>query len=140
MLHVLPEGWRDDQPPGDCRLIGLADLGRVRTLSPEVADEVETPLAAGTEVGAAFRDGVPVSLCYACAVTEGLWDVSVDTAVIHRRRGFASQAARFMIDRYARTGRRPVWGSAESNPASTGLARRLGFVPADVIWVLTPPG
>jgi GNAT superfamily N-acetyltransferase len=137
--HVLPDGWRDVGPPPDCRLLAADDLAAVRIVDPGLAEEIEMALAVGP-VTAALRDGAPVSFCYAVSVTEGLWDVSVDTMPSHRRRGFAARAVRFMIDLQARAGRRPVWGSAKSNPASESLARRLGFVPVDTIWVLRPPG
>jgi hypothetical protein len=33
------------------------------------------------------------------------------------------------------SGRDPVWGADEANVASLRLAKRLGFVPVDEIWV-----
>jgi hypothetical protein len=138
VIHALPRDWRGAGAPADCRIVRLDDLAPIRTEDPGLADELETALAAGSPVGAAFQDGAPVSFCYACSVTEGLWDVSVDTIPCHRRRGYASAVSRFMIAFHARSGRRPVWGSAESNPPSARLAERLGFVRADELRVLTP--
>jgi hypothetical protein len=34
-------------------------------------------------------------------------------------------------------GKSAVWGALEGNRASAGLARRLGFVERDKLWVLT---
>ncbi len=34
-----------------------------------------------------------------------------------------------------RRGKTAVWGAAASNPASANLARRLGFVEVDTLWV-----
>jgi hypothetical protein len=86
-------------------------------------------------VAAAFDRGVPVSFCYAAWQTERWWDVSVDTVELHRRRGHAAAAASFLIEAFARAGKRPVWGALASNTASLGLARRLGFTPVDVLRV-----
>ena len=41
-----------------------------------------------------------------------------------------------IVDRMLR-GLRPVWIAVKSNEASHGLARRLGFEPVDLLWVLT---
>jgi hypothetical protein len=39
-----------------------------------------------------------------------------------------------------RRGKTAVWGAAASNPASANLARRLGFVEVDRVWVCSRQG
>jgi hypothetical protein len=138
-LHELPAGW---SPPGDpgpgVRLITRDELSGLGHVPLELLDELWIADAAQSPIGAAFADAGAVSFCLAGSLTEGLWDVSVDTLESHRRRGFATRVALFMIDFYARLGKRPVWGSAASNPASAALAAKLGFVPVDELWVFTP--
>jgi GNAT superfamily N-acetyltransferase len=138
-LHALRGEGGALPEPVDCRMLARDDLPRLRRLSAELAEELQRAMDAGLPVGAALSEGAPVAACYATAVTETLWDVSVDTLETHRRRGFASRAAAFMIRFYSRAGKRPVWGSAASNPPSARLAGRLGFAAADTIWLLTPP-
>ena len=40
-------------------------------------------------IAVTFVENQPVSFCYAGAVTESLWDVSIDTLPEHRRHGYA---------------------------------------------------
>jgi GNAT superfamily N-acetyltransferase len=123
----------------DIRVLGPADRPAVSRLPAELAEEIRVGLDAGIAVGAAFADGEPVSFCLADSETEGLWDVAVETVESHRRRGYALALARFMIPYHAARGRRPVWGSAASNPPSARLAQRLGLVPVDTVRLLTRP-
>jgi GNAT superfamily N-acetyltransferase len=92
-----------------------------------------------TRVFAAFADDRPAAFCYAGAVTERLWDVSIDTLEPFRRQGLATLCAAFVIDYMRAAGREPVWGSLASNVASARLATKLGFVPADTIFVFEKP-
>ncbi|MEO7275573.1 MAG: GNAT family N-acetyltransferase [Vicinamibacterales bacterium] len=88
--------------------------------------------AAPTAVPVAFVlvDGRPAAFCYPVLQTERYWDVSVDTLDGYRGRGLAGRAARAMIRHMWWQGKSPVWGALESNAASLGVARRLGFVEA----------
>ena len=76
-----------------------------------------------------------MSVCYPTLVTERHWDVSIETVEGYRRGGRAA-AAFFRIEReMRRSGRQPVWGAARDNPASLGLAEKLGFVPVvEIAW------
>ena len=57
-----------------------------------------------------------------------------------RNQGLGRAAAMgLIVDRMLR-GLRPVWSAVKSNEASHGLARRLGFEPVDLLWVLTRNG
>jgi hypothetical protein len=51
--------------------------------------------------------------------------------------GRARVAAALIRDERAQ-GREPVWGATEDNVASLRLARRLGFVATDELWLVTP--
>lgn len=71
----------------------------------------------------------PVSFCYAAFVTESLWDVAVETLAPFRRQGLAGSCFSRLAAHMAGKGRTPTWGAMEDNPASLGLAAKLGFVP-----------
>jgi len=112
----------------------------IRFLSSDEVENVKAPEDLKRELTLAVLLGrvaatvvgkEPVSFCYAGPVTESLWDVSIDTLEERRRRGYASLCVAFMVDHMHREGKRPVWGAAESNAASLGLARRLGFGEVD---------
>jgi RimJ/RimL family protein N-acetyltransferase len=81
-----------------------------------------------------------VTFCYTASETETLWDASIDTLEPYRRRGLARECARFLIHHMTVHGKAPVWGSFESNEASLGLARTLGFRPAGRLVVFFRPG
>lgn len=90
-----------------------------------------------TPVWAASKEGQPVAFAYAAQTTESWFDLSVDTLEGARNQGLGRAAAMgLIVDRMLR-GLRPVWGAVKSNGASHALARRLGFAPVDLLWVLT---
>jgi GNAT superfamily N-acetyltransferase len=139
MLHVL----------GGVPRLPVVPRGRVRIVSreevagwPDIPEDLRDELLAvepGTPVFAAFAGEHPASFCYAGAVTESLWDVAIDTLPRFRRRGYATQCAAFVIERMRAAGKEPVWGALASNVASARLAAKLGFVPADTIFVFARP-
>jgi RimJ/RimL family protein N-acetyltransferase len=88
-------------------------------------------------MASAWADGLPVAFCYPVLQTETLWDVSVDTLPAFRGRGLAGRAARAMTRHMRRLGKAPVWGALETNGASLGAARRLGFVLSGRLAVFT---
>jgi RimJ/RimL family protein N-acetyltransferase len=119
----------------------------VRFLDPAALDGLDAPdellreLRSGAQhspVAAAFADEKPVAFCYAGAITESLWDVSIDTLDGHRRRGYAALAAAYLIRHMDALGKRAVWGAVEENPASWRLAEKLGFVPVDELALFEP--
>jgi hypothetical protein len=134
-LHVLPEAVPLTASIEGVRIMEAGTASRIPGLDPELAEELRDAEREGSEIAAAMEGDRPVAFCYAGSITETYWDVSIDTIEGFRRRGFAEGAARFMIDRWAQAGKRPIWGSLESNVASAGLARKLGFVAVDTIWV-----
>lgn len=117
----------------------LAHATRPAAVPPELVAELQQAARADSPVGAAFCDGAPVSFCYASSITEGLWDVSIDTLEPFRGRAFAEAVVPVLIEYWAARGRRPVWGALESNGASRRLAQKLGFREVDAIYVLSRP-
>ncbi len=89
-------------------------------------------------IAIAEADARPVSFCYSGWETEKHWDVSIDTLDSYRLRGHGAAACTCLIQHFAALGKTAVWGSVDSNPASTALARKLGFVPVDRLMVFYP--
>jgi RimJ/RimL family protein N-acetyltransferase len=139
LLHRLADPSRlPDTPQGGVRFLDPAEVAGLR-----VEDELGRELRMAAEespIAAVVVAGEPVSFCYAGAVTETLWDISIDTVPAHRRRGYAGLCVAFMIRHMHARGRQPVWGAAEDNPASWRLARKLGFEPVDELALFEPPG
>jgi hypothetical protein len=140
VLHLLGAGARLPDP-GSIRVRHLrpGEPAGLAHLPPGTREELVAVEAIGTPIAAAMEGDLPVAFCYAGAVTESLWDVSIETLEPWRRRGFAGRAVAFEANRFHRSGQQPVWGALESNAASLGLARKLGFVPVDEIWVFSAP-
>jgi GNAT superfamily N-acetyltransferase len=90
-------------------------------------------------IAAAYEDEIPVSFCYAGAMTETLWDISVDTLADYRGRGYAQEAVVYMIEYMRKIGKEPVYGAMDSNLPSLRLAEKLGFVPVDRLFVFAGP-
>ncbi len=99
-------------------------------LRKELVDALlQSPVAAG------LIEDKPVSFCYAAAMTETLWDISIDTLKPYRNKGYAGHTVGFMIEHMMTKGKRPVWGAEESNRASVHLAKKLGFKPVDKLYL-----
>lgn len=137
-VHVLPAGA--PLPPAasgvavGCLEPGDQDL--LPALPDELDHELRTALGHGPVV-VAFAGDKPAGFAYAPWVTEGFFDVSVDTLVPFRRRGLGEAAARELMILQGASGRRPVWGAVASNRASLHLAGKLGFREVDRLVVLT---
>jgi hypothetical protein len=138
LLHTLPEAREAGGGDG-----GLPEVEGAVALPPEVslahlpealAEELEGVRSHQT-IWAAFLDGVPVSFAYAPWRSGRWFDVSVDTLVGARQLGLGRIVAAAMIRDGRAQGRAPVWGADEDNAASLRLARSLGFVQVDEIWV-----
>ncbi len=114
-IRLLPDGHR---------AAGL-DLGRFPESSRR---EYEIDWVANRPAAVAVVDDRPVSLCYAAFTTERLWDVSIETLEPYRRRGLAAACFLTLAALMAADGRAAAWGAMDDNPASLGLAARLGFV------------
>ncbi len=130
IVHYLP----------DAQYLPEAPDGMVRFLDPAALQQSQLRMnsnknsARGAEqslIAATFEEQHPVSFCYAGAMTESLWDISIDTVPEYRRRGHAALCVAHMIRYMYMQGKRPVWQALEDNPGSWRLAQKLGFVPVD---------
>ena len=137
-LHTLGSPDTLPSPNGNVRLLARGEIAELTHLPPDLQEELALADETGAEIAAAWQD-VPVAFCYAGSVTEGLWDISIDTLKHYRRQGHATQCVAFQISRFRSAGKSPVWGSLDSNVASASLAAKLGFSPVDEIFVVTPP-
>lgn len=124
-------------PPHQCREIGLIEIAAQFHLPNDLVAELCSVAEDGVSVVAAFDGSLPVAFSYVAAETESLWDVSIDTIQSHRRQGYATAAALYLMRIMREKGKAAVWGALDSNPASANLARCLGFVDNDRLWVLS---
>lgn len=138
-LHVLVDlECVQSQDTSSVRLLDPSEITACSTLPPSLCRELLTQVKAGSAIAGACPDGQPVSFCYPGSITEQWWDISIDTLDLYRRQGHAARCVAFQIARMLALGKRPVWGSVESNQASTGLAAKLGFRQVDEIVVFSP--
>jgi GNAT superfamily N-acetyltransferase len=124
-------------PNRRCTTISLSELAAQDHLPDDLLAELSGVAEDGVTVVAAFDGDLPVAFAYVASETELLWDVSIDTIQSHRRQGYAAAAVLHLMRRMKENGKSAVWGALESNRASANLARRLGFVESDSLWVLT---
>ena len=126
-MRLLPEGHRR--------------TGLDFTAFPDASRrEYELDWVSRRPMAVALADGRPVSVCYAAFTTETLWDVSVETAEPYRRRGLAAACFRALAAHMGERGKLPTWGAMLDNPASLGLAAKLGFVRAATLDGWHRPG
>jgi GNAT superfamily N-acetyltransferase len=138
ILHVRPRGRLRAPRDPHVRRLTEADRAMLRHVPVPLRREVGRNLARGVTV-AYLHGRRPVSFAYACWETRRWFDISVDTLTPYRRRGFAFACVRRLISEMRRRGKRPVWGALEDNRASLRMAERLGFRPADRVWVFSRP-
>ena len=113
---------------------GHCDTGLDLEGVPEASRrEYELDWVSRRPMAVAMVEGRPVSFCYAAFTTETLWDVSVETLTAYRRRGLAGACFLTLQAHMARSGLEPAWGAMLDNPASLGLAAKLGFARDAVI-------
>lgn len=128
ILHTLPD------PDALPDLEGAVLLDDATPLPDGLRDELTWAKRRGA-VFTVYLDGVPAAFSYAPWRSERYFDVSVDTVVGARQLGLGTIVSAAMIRHERAQGREPVWGADEDNAASLRLAKRLGFVPVDEIWV-----
>lgn len=132
LLHTLPD---PDGLPDGGGAVALPTDASLAHCPIGLADELR---GARTTVWATYVDNEPVSFAYAPWRSARYFDVSVDTLAGTRQLGLGTLTAAAMIRHERTLGREPVWGADEDNLASLRLAKRLGFVPVDEIWVAAP--
>lgn len=126
ILHTLEAELPD--------LEGAVPLPADAPLPPMLADELAWARTRGP-IWTAYIDGHPASFAYAPWRSELYFDVSVDTLPDARQLGLATLVAQALIRDEQSRRRQPVWGADEGNIASLRLAKSLGFVPIDEIWI-----
>jgi hypothetical protein len=131
LLHTLPDASALPELEGATPLSDDASLAHV----PEALAGELAGVRGQRTIWAAFLDGVPVSFAYAPWRSARWFDVSIDTLAGARQLGLGRLVAAAMIRDERAQGREPVWGADEGNAASLGLARGLGFVKVDELWV-----
>lgn len=142
LLHTLPDAAGEPGSAIDPRLEDGPDAGAVALpadvslahVPPALAEELEAARPHRT-IWTVFLDGLPVSFAYAPWRSARWFDVSVDTLPGARQLGLGRMVATAMIRGERALGRAPVWGADEGNAASLRLARALGFVQVDELWV-----
>jgi hypothetical protein len=134
VLHTLPDPDALPELEGAYPLQPDASLAH---LPLALADELSGARTDRT-IWTAWVDGEPVSFAYAPWRSAAWFDVSVDTAPGARQLGLATVVATALIRDERAQGREPVWGATEDNVASLRLARRLGFVASDELWLVPP--
>ena len=139
-IHAWPGGvpLPAAPPESEARLLDIGELGTLAHVPDDLRADMATA-AAYAPVAAAFTDGAAASFCYATAVTETLWDISIDTLDGFRERGLATSAVRCLSAALARRHKWPVWGAADDNAASLAAARSMGFEPAGRLAVFRRP-
>jgi RimJ/RimL family protein N-acetyltransferase len=137
-LHSLDDPRRLPAPSdGPTALLDPATLDAT-AMPAELREELRA-IAPHSPIAVSVADGRPVAFCYAGAITESLWDVSIDTLAEHRRRGHASRCAAHLVRHLRLQGLQPVWAALEENPASWRLAEALGFALVDTLVLFAPP-
>ena len=137
LLHTLPDAARGEPGDGSAPDLGAVPLppdAPLDHLPAGLADELAAVRLIRT-IWAVYLDGAPVSFAYAPWRSARWFDVSVDTLPAARQLGLGRLAAAAMIRDEQAQGRGPVWGADEGNAASLRLARSLGFVQVDELWV-----
>jgi len=73
-------------------------------------------------------NGEIAAVCHSARSTSAAAEAGVETAVRHRRRGYAARAVVAWAAAVARSGRVPLYSTNWENVASRALARRLGLI------------
>ncbi|HET7502852.1 MAG TPA: GNAT family N-acetyltransferase [Kofleriaceae bacterium] len=133
MLHTLPEAAASALPEVEGAVALPAEVALTHVTGP-LGEELAGARGHRT-IWAAFVDGQPVSFAYAPWRSARWFDVSVETLPGARQLGLGRMVAAAMIRDERAQGREPVWGADEGNLASLALARSLGFVKVDELWV-----
>jgi len=123
------------EPKHICKIIDIDDIAQMNHLSDDLKEELldledDTPTIVAT-----FDDDLAVAFAYVASESETLWDISIDTIENHRRKGFAASAVYSLMAIMQSKNKTAVWGALHSNIASLNLAKKLGFVEVDTLWV-----
>jgi GNAT superfamily N-acetyltransferase len=142
-------GWRSEEadtflePAGGLSKVPrTSTVRRMRAHEAALLDALPTALVSElsealvrSEVVAAWVDGRPLSFCSIARESEGLWDISINTATEYRRRGLAAECVAWSAEVMRERGKRAVWGAHSENLASRQLALKLGFEPSKRLFL-----
>lgn len=155
-LHLRRGSWivpdtqapasRSDLPSGESgavrgdrehrtELVARDEALNDRTIPEILRSGLEQALPGSPAAVALAEDGVVVSMCSTAAITEMLWDVSIETLEACRRRGFAAACVAALARYMEGLGKRAVWGAEDGNIESAALAQKLGFAAVDRLVV-----
>jgi RimJ/RimL family protein N-acetyltransferase len=137
LFHLPAEAAARLTGGAGARLLRADEYPQLDNLPPILRGELRDACV-HSPIATAFADDRPVAFCYSGWETERHWDVSIDTLDHYRRRGLAAAASTCLIQHFAALGKTAVWGSVDSNTASTALAQKLGFTAVDRLMVLYP--
>lgn len=137
LFELSPDAARALPVAATARLLQPDEYHQLDNLPPILRGELRDACTYSPIAGA-FADDHPVAFCYSGWETERHWDLSIDTLDHYRRRGLGAAASTCLIHHFAAQGKTAVWGSVDSNSASTALARKLGFTAVDRLMVLYP--
>lgn len=70
---------------------------------------------------------LPVSLCYAAAISQNIAEIDIATLENHRKSGLATIATKAFIREALNRNMKPNWDCFEENFASLKIAQKLGF-------------
>ncbi|HEX2298560.1 MAG TPA: GNAT family N-acetyltransferase [Pseudonocardiaceae bacterium] len=140
------EAVRPAQPAPAVRRLAAADADAIAGLAEDIrwiAASLGGPveLARSELAWGAFDDGRLVSVAVPFYLGERYEDVGVVTERAFRCRGWSTACAAAVIADISARGRRVTWSTSTDNPASLGVANRLGFhrVRGDVLYLLRIP-
>lgn len=138
VVHVHPAPGALPRPAHSARFLTLDDVAAFDALPAALAAELRRALARGP-VSAAFDSGRAVAFCHAAYRTESWFDLALDTLDEHRRKGFATSAAAYLIHHLLAQGKKPVWGALDADTASMAMAKKYGFRAVDRMMVFSAP-
>ena len=117
---------------------GIVEIHDEAALNHHLKGWLPGEIAAGrAPVMAVVEDGFAVSACCCARLTDKDAEAGLDTAEAFRRRGFAVRVTAAWALAIRASGRVPRYGTAWTNEASLGVARKLGLIQYAVDWRVT---
>jgi RimJ/RimL family protein N-acetyltransferase len=135
----IVQAMHGEGPDPSVKVITNVVLAQMQELPDALRAELNRALLRWLVVAAYTPSDEPASLCYAGAPTESLWSIAIETLEPYRRRGYATQAVRYLVDLMWERRKRPIWAALESNTASLALAKKLGFRQVDTLVLMHAP-
>ena len=77
----------------------------------------------------AYVEGMPASICYACALANNVAEIDILTHASFRNMGIGTQNVFSFLNKCVNMGYAPNWDCYRNNEASFCLAKKVGFIP-----------